>query len=285
MAIPWWVWNPICCLCFILIWNSYQTTSNKKLVYCLRGLGIITLLALAYTYRGGSNGQIQYFSPQWWGILGIIGWSYFVSALVVVFSRGNRYVLIIGWFFFCLLGMLNMVDLIPRDGFLSFIPNIIGRGSHVALTMGGVLTGVTFQYYRKRQDDRKMNIVFFVAVLALATLAVITRTYWGISKLAATPAWLFICSAITLFAFIVIHWVADVKGKASWFKIVKPAGTDTLLCYLVPYLLYGFFSLVDFRFPQEVLTGTIGLIKSVSLAFLCVFITDALNKVGVKLKL
>src|SRR5690606_21489008 len=124
-----------------------------------------------------------------------------------------------------------------------------------------------------------------IAIGILFALTLVTRPYWGISKLDATPAWLFICSAITLLSFLIIYWIADVKQKANWFNLVKPAGTDTLLCYLTPYLLYAFFRLVEFRFPPEVLTGAVGLTKSMLLAFLCVFITYGLNRVGIKLKL
>ncbi|MFA6947237.1 MAG: DUF5009 domain-containing protein, partial [Pedobacter sp.] len=42
MGIPGWLWGPLCCLCFILIWNTYSNKVNKLLVNILKITGIIT---------------------------------------------------------------------------------------------------------------------------------------------------------------------------------------------------------------------------------------------------
>src|SRR6185295_7308567 len=110
------------------------------------------------------------------------------------------------------------------------------------LTMGGVLTTTIFRYFRKRNENLKMTLVFLAFAALLIILSVITRPYWRLAKLGATPAWLFLCSAFTLLLFTVIYWIADVKGKSGWFNIIRPAGTDTLLCYLIPYFLYAIFT-------------------------------------------
>ena len=130
-----------------------------------------------------------------------------------------------------------------------------------------------------------MTIVFVAFAALLIILSVITRPYWKLAKLGATPAWLFLCSAFTLLAFIAVYWIADVKGKAGWFRIIRPAGTDTLLCYLIPYFVYAILSATNFNWPDPVITGGIGLVKSLLLALFCVFITGRLNKAGVRLKL
>jgi hypothetical protein len=114
---------------------------------------------------------------------------------------------------------------------------------------------------------------------------VITHPYWGLAKLGATPAWLFLCSAITILAFLIIYWVADVGGKSGWFDRIKPAGTSTILCYLIPYFIYSIRSAFSIHLPQEFLTGGIGLLKSFLFAMMCVFITGALIRLGVRMKL
>jgi hypothetical protein len=85
--------------------------------------------------------------------------------------------------------------------------------------------------------------------------------------------------------FVVVYWIADVRGKAKWFNIIKPAGTDTLLCYLIPYFVYSLLRAVHFHWPDPIITGGVGLLKSFLLAILCVNIAGWLNKVGIKLKL
>ena len=128
-------------------------------------------------------------------------------------------------------------------------------------------------------------MVFLAFAGVLIALSMITRPYWKLAKLGATPAWLFLCSAFTLLAFLVVYWIADVKGKASWFRIIRPAGTDTLLCYLVPYFVYAILRAINFHWPDAIVTGGVGLLKSLLLALFCVFVAGRLNKAGVRLKL
>ena len=277
------VWNPICCFCFILIWNSYPKTMNANLMYALKGIAIAVLLVFAFIYRGGEAGNIQRFAPQWWGILGLIGWAYLASGLITVFAKKNFFIVVGAWIFFAVLSMLYHAKLVP--GFLSFIPNAILGGTLAGLTMGGVLTSMIFQYYRERKDDKTLTIVFITFSVGLIVLSVVTRPYWGLAKLGATPAWLFLCSAFTLLAFLVIYWIADVSGRANWFSFVKPAGTDTLLCYLIPYFAYATTRVLGVHLPEEILIGGIGLFKSLLFALLCVVITGGLNRTGVRLKL
>jgi hypothetical protein len=277
------VWNTVCCLSFILIWNSYPKTMNANLIYLLKGIAIVVLVIFAFIYRGGKEGDIERFAPHWWGILGLIGWAYLASGLITIFARRNLYVIAGAWVFFAILSMLSHADLIPQ--IFSFIPNAILGGTLTGLTMGGVLTSMIFQFYRSRQDDKTLTIVYITFAVVWIVLSVITRPYWGLAKLGATPAWLFLCSAFTIIALLIIYWVADVKGKASWFAFIKPAGTDTLLCYLVPYFVYSTTRVLGIHLPEEILVGGIGLIKSLLFALLCVVITGGLNRLGVRLKL
>jgi heparan-alpha-glucosaminide N-acetyltransferase len=54
------LWNPLCCLSFILIWNNYADSSRKYLVLIARAAGILTLLILSVIYRGGEDGKINF---------------------------------------------------------------------------------------------------------------------------------------------------------------------------------------------------------------------------------
>lgn len=278
-------WNPLCCLAFILIWNAYRPAANKNLVRVLRVTGIAILLILAFIYRGGKDDNIYRFGTHWWGILGLIGWSYLVCALITLFSKGRFLPLLISWIFFCVLSMVAKA--FPEQmQIVSFIPGAIRGGTFPGLTMGGVLTIWIFRHYYKQHDNKSMFIIYALAVIGFVILSVLTRPYWKLAKLGATPAWLFLCSAFTLGAFMVIYWISDVKGKGSWFKIFKPAGTDTLLCYLMPYfLVFILYRVLQIKFPEFILTGGVGLLKTFLFAMLCVWLTKLLNQAGVKLKL
>ena len=284
-GIPSSLYYTLCCISFILIWNLYPKQANRYLVIAAKAVGIITLLILAFIYRGGEDGQLNRFAPQWWGILGLIGWSYLVAGLITIFSRNNLYTIAAAWIFFAVLSMVNKAGYIPTDSFIGYIPDAILGGTLTGLVLGGVLTATLFNYFRKQGEHMKMTLVFIAFAVVLIIMSVITRPYWKLAKLGATPAWLFLCSAFTLLAFTAIYWIADMRRKAGWFNIIKPAGTDTLLCYLIPYFLYALISFTGFRWPEAVISGGAGLLKSFLLALICVIITGGLNRAGVKLKL
>jgi predicted acyltransferase len=283
MGIPKYLWYPLCCLSFILIWTVYPKTAKRGLVFTARAIGIITLITLAIIYRGG-DGNIR-FAPQWWGILGLIGWAYLASGLITVFSKNNFYIILAGWVFFAVLSMVSHAGLLPHNSFVSAIPDAIRGGTLAGLTMGGVLTSLIFQYYQKKKNNIGLTAILLSFSLVLIALPVITRPYWKLAKLGATPAWLFLCSAFTILTFLVIYWLADVWRKSNWFSVIKPAGTDTLLCYLIPYFMYAIVNVTGAHLPDFLLTGGVGLFKSFLFAILCVLVTGLLNKTGVKLKL
>ncbi|NQV75623.1 MAG: DUF5009 domain-containing protein [Bacteroidetes bacterium] len=277
-------WYPMVCLCFILIWNNYSVNLNRKLTSLLKYTAIFILIALACIYRGGEAGEIR-FEPQWWGILGLIGWAYLLSALITIYSNNNTYALFAGWVFFCALSMFSKADRLPAWEIMNYIPGTIKGGTLAGLTMGGVLASHIFRKYVKKGAPVKLTMFFLSASLILILLSVLTRPYWGLAKLGATPAWLFLSSALTLIAFTIIYWIADVWKKADSFKLIKPAGTDTLLCYLLPYFIYAVYKWTGFEFPEILSNGFLGILKSFSLAILCVFITRGLNVSGLRLKI
>ena len=282
-GMPRYVWGPACALSFILIWNAYPKKMAPVLVYSLRAVAIAALLVLAFIYRGGSDDALTTFGPKWWGILGLIGWAYLVSGLVAIIAKERLLIIAAAWMFFSILSMLYHAGLVPDV--LSFIPSAILGGTLVGLTMGGVLTATIFRYYRARQENKTLTLVLLGFAAVLIGLTFLTRPHWGLAKLGATPAWLFLCSAFTILAFIVIYWVADVFKKDKWFDIVKPAGIATLLCYLIPYFAYFTTRALGINLPDFVLDGGVGLLKSFFFALLCVFITGGLIRAGVRMKL
>jgi len=252
-------------------------------VYGQRALAIVTLLVLAYVYRGGPDDALRTFGPRWWGILGLIGWAYLASGVINVLARNRISIILPAWIFFSTLSILHHAGWVPD--FLSFIPGAIRGGTLTGLTLGGVLTALIFQHYRKKNDNKNLTLVLAGFAALLFVLSLITRPAWGISKLGETPAWLFICSAITIAAFLVIYWVADVYKKDHWFNFIKPAGVATLLCYLMPYFAYFIKQLTGVPWPDVMLTGALGLMKSFVFALLCVWATGLLIRAGVRMRL
>lgn len=284
MGIPKWLWYPLCCLCFIILWNAYPKTAKQNIVVPAKVAAIGTLVILAIMYRGGTDGQAR-FEPHWWGILGLIGWAYLASGLMTVFSRNNLVVILMAWLFFAGLSIVAKAGWLPKQGLFTAVPDAIRGGTLTALTLGGVLTSLIFRFYRKQKDNIGLSVVLVLFSLMLFVLSIVTRPYWKLAKLGATPAWLFLCSGFTVLAFLAIYWLADYRKKSKWFTIINPAGANTLLCYLIPYFAYAITSASGLHLPAVLLTGGVGLLKSLLFALLCVAITGWLTKAGVKLKL
>ena len=84
------VWQILMTLAFFLIWNIYRgPVFGKFSQWILKGLGWAILIFLAIIYRGGGEGDYQWMQFHWWGILGLIGWAYLVSALIYLWL-GNK---------------------------------------------------------------------------------------------------------------------------------------------------------------------------------------------------
>ena len=276
-------WYSLSCLAFILIWNSYPRTMNISLKGILKVIGIAILLALVYLFHGGENGEAR-FETHWWGILGLIGWAYLVSALIFTFAERPIMVLTVAWILFISLCMASQAGMIHNQ-FLRTVLSPLGEGAMPAFTIGGVLTSLIFRHFATQGNHKKFILILFILAAVLFVWGIYLRTFWGISKIRATPAWVLICSAITIGAFIFLHWLVDLQKKEKWFWIIKPAGTNTLLCYLLPYFAYALVGTIGIGLPAMFLSGVPGLVKSVGFSLLIVMIAGVLGKLGLRVRL
>ncbi|MGN6415888.1 MAG: DUF5009 domain-containing protein [Pseudobacter sp.] len=278
------IWNVLSCLSFIALWNAWPKDTNPWVKRILKTAGIGVLLVLAFICRSGSGDHMQRFATHWWGILGLIGWAYMAGAILVMLAEKKIVVLWIFWAIFTGICIASHAGLLENEIIQTLI-GPLGSGGHVALVVGGAITTtIFFHYYQLNQHAKMMSFLLAIAAAMLA-LGFALRPYWGISKIRVTPSWVLICSGITIVTFVVVNWIADQKGKAGWFDFIKPAGTNTLLCYLIPYFVYAIAVATGWSLPDVLLTGAVGLLKSLAFALLIVSIGGLLGRLGVKLKL
>ncbi|QEC41009.1 heparan-alpha-glucosaminide N-acetyltransferase domain-containing protein [Pseudobacter ginsenosidimutans] len=278
------VWNVLSCLSFIALWNAWPKTTNPWVKRILKTLAVGVLLLLAFICRSGEGENIQRFGVHWWGILGLIGWAYMVGAIVVMLAGNKTPVIAIAWALFLGICIASHAGLLKNE-IVGAVIGPLGVGGHVALVLGGtIITNIFFHYHKLQQHAKMMGILLLIAA-ALLALGFVLRPYWGISKIRVTPSWILICSGITVATFVLVNWIADQQGKASWFDFIKPAGTNTLLCYLIPYFVYAIAMATGWSLPDLILTGAVGLIKSLAFALLIIGLGGLLGKLGVKLKL
>lgn len=263
------LWDVLMCGSFILIWNAWP---KAWIAWTARAVGAAVLIWLAVIYRG-EDGT---FAPQWWGILGIIGWAYLLTGVVTVLANGRLWALAVAWIALAGLSMANAAHLVPWQ--FDVLPAPLRDGTHAGLIMGGVVAATLFGTFVRNGDKRRLTITFVVLAAGLLLAAQFTRPLWGISKISATPAWLFICSATTLLLFLLLYWIGDVAKQARWFDIIKPAGSDTLLTYLVPYFAYAAIFAQPLRLPEFMTVGGVGLLKTFVFALICVQIAGLLSR-------
>lgn len=277
--LPYSVYTIFLTISFFLIWLDYPEGISKLKKNAFIALGIVLIVILTLLYKGGSAENPEALKPHWWGILGIIGWAYLVSAFLYLFSKGNIFVLMLAFVAFA------AINITTHTGIFNHRLWIIGDASSITLMLGGVL--ITSMYKKLIENKKYLDLWILITFYGLLSFAfgMFIRPYaGGISKIYATPAWIFVCMGITIIVFELLIYLVDVKQKKKWFKIIKPAGTSTLTCYLIPYLLYSIFSLVHFRFPHFLSSGIGGIIRSFFIAFLVIGIVYFLEKKKLRLK-
>lgn len=249
-------------------------------------------MVLAIIFRDDDGGV---FSSRWWGILGLIGWIYFLCAFIYLFVRDRLRYLFAAWLLLVLtclfmtptregISVLNL----PGVNFFSQILSIlhIGNGALSVFTISGVLLSVVGVRYANKikRGLYKWLLGGSVVSLLLYLAGVMSHQYWITSKLGDTPSWVFYCCAIAVGSYFLLYWL-EINSLTGWSKFIAPAGTATLTCYLIPYVLYSVFSLINIDLPAWTKAGLMGIFNSVLFSFITIAFTYFLGKIHIKLKI
>jgi len=262
---------------FFLIWNVYPKSEDwkKHLFIGLQLTGVLLLILLVYLFNGGKDGT-EPMTPQWWGILGLIGWTYLISAPIYLFARKSPVLLLFFWFLFTLLNIAEHAQWLHTP--------IPGGGAFQGFAFAGIAASLLTDRANTAEKRRKLPLFYIGIGILLLLTGFASRNFFIISKIQATPTWVFLCNAIAFGFFAVIYFVVDLKGKGNWFNLIKPAGTSTLTCYLIPYVYYSL-AIYAFTLPLFLKTGVVGLLKSFVYALIIIGITALLGKLKIKLKI
>jgi len=262
---------------FFLIWNVYPKTEDRKknLYLSLQIAGILILIVLYIIFRGGKDGS-GHMTPSWWGILGLIGWTYLITATIYLWLGKSSLILLLTWIGFT---FLNVAD--QAHWFHTPIP---GGGAFEGFAFAGIAATLLIDRAKTPETRQKLPFTFLISSVLFLITGFCFHNYFIISKIHATPTWVFFCNGIALGAFAFIYFLIELKGKAEWFSWIKPAGTSTLTCYLIPYVYYSL-ATYAFTLPLFLKTGIIGMAKSFIYAMIIIGITALLGKLKIKLKI
>ncbi len=272
----------------ILVWNNYPAGNNKNKMFfrTLKISGIIFLIFLSVIYRGGSEESPVWLQTKWWGILGLIGWAYLVSSLIYILFKNHLEAIagFIALFVFLFIGEKSG-SLIPLN-YLNI--NIIAVssvvGSHSVITLSGVLLSILFFNKTKSFKNKIFSTLAFSLFLFIS--GYLLRPLYGISKIYATPSWSLYSSAVCCIILLFLYWITEIKGMTGWSVFLKPAGTNPLLAYILPSIIYGIISLLGITFLSDFLgEGIIGIVRSVLLSLIVLGLTSFLTSIHIQLRL
>jgi len=231
------LWALLMYISVFLIWIDYPAKSNKYLSNGLKLLGIATLIFLLIKFRSGQPDNSGWLVTEWWGILGLIGWGYLVSAFTYMLCRDSIIKTSAVILFFLALNMLSGWGLL---GFLDPVSPVLGiiiEGNVPLIVLTGLLAGIIIKKI-PAAEYKKIILIFIGLGVFCLILGFFLRNWFIISKIRATPSWGMICTGISFLVFIFLYWIVDVKKKSGWAAVVNPAGKYSLTTYLAPDILY-----------------------------------------------
>jgi heparan-alpha-glucosaminide N-acetyltransferase len=281
------LWALLMYLGVFLFWNDYPDKENKFFtIIGLKFLALTIFVFLIFKFRSGqpeNNGSLV---TSWWGILGLIGWGYLVSAFTYVLCRDSILKTSLFALFFLLLNMLSAWKLL---GFLDPLKPVFGiiiGGNNPLIVLTGLIGGLIIKKIPLK-EFKKVVLVFICLGVLYILAGFILRRWFIISKIKATPSWGMICSGISMLVFILLYWIIDVKNKIKWASFLQPAGENSLTTYLAPDIIYYLIwstgiPILIYKQSQEPLIVIAG---SLAWALLMVGLTALLARLKIRLKI
>jgi predicted acyltransferase len=250
MRAEWWFTLAMLSVC--VLWSHLPADAppiKRRVFLALRiGCGVLLAYLVCIVRTKTAAGGVAWLQPQWWGILGLIGWAYLISSLAYVACRGNA---------IALMGVLGgMIALYTggRHGALDWMGPVldwvnVGEvfGTTAAVVMIGILVGSCFvgpSAFAAHRQRVKFMLWFGVGLIAAGYLI---RPLHGIDKNTATEPYVLITGGICCLLLLAVYAVMDIWGKKLWAKWLVPVGQNALLAYLLPGILSGLLTLIGVK--------------------------------------
>lgn len=291
-------WSLLSYLAFLLIWGVYQF-KHMLINRLLTATGVMLLVVLASIYQGGENGT-QNMTPQWWGILGLIGWAYLISCSIYQICRGQQkhllFSVVICTAFYVLVHSTYFGHFIENNQSIGLLMKIIasldGHVAHSSIVLLGVICTLIFfeedtvishsSSQSKSEQRRFINAAILFMILIFAATAL--RPDFKISKIYATPSWCFYSAAICIAVFGFLFWLIDLRKIQNWMIAIKPAAINPLVCYLLPFVIEAVMHLSGMQSAWRRFEGGFGIFAALVYSLLIMFSVHGLNKINFRIK-
>lgn len=256
----------------------------------LRVLGLIGVIVMYAIFRRTTQGgNVAWIDPSYPEILGLIGFTYLGVAVLYIPTRRWKWAAA-AWFLALLaFNILSTARLVPLPGSLPMYIFPFDNGAMACIVMAGVVVSQIFLGASPGIDPRPAPKQAMTVAISLGIVALIAG--WiciplGISKIRATPTWSLwsIGAAILLFTF--LYWICDVRRQTNWAFLLKPAGTNALLTYLLPDLWYFLMGTLGITYLDTHLNlGWPAVVKTVVFTLVMLSFASLLTKARVRLQL
>jgi heparan-alpha-glucosaminide N-acetyltransferase len=284
----------ILAFCFIMPRGTSAGAAKywRLITLCVRGLGFAGMLYCTLTFTNRHGHPMLTLSPlhlhvSWYGILGMISWSYLATAILFLVFRMHRTALLAG------VAVMTCFFAADKGGFFDnfwpaqFVDFGGTLGSQAAITVSGLLLATILITPDMAALNAKVKFTLLFAA-GFAFAALLLNSLYGISKDDCTPSWCFWSDAITATIWLGFYFVCDVKPVKFIAKPLSLAGQNVLLAYLISEMQESVFDLLHLgdwydSLSEGSLAGAIA--RSVGCAIVILLITAGLNRIGFRLKL
>lgn len=258
----------------------------------LRRVGCIALLYLSTVWVGPSDEKLLTLAPfqirtQWWGILGLIGWDYWVGSMAFILFKGNRTAL-----FGCMVVLLSLFAAEQEGVFDGWaLAKVVGigdtLGAQAAITVGGVLLASLLVDPARGSVMARVRFTLLFISGSCAGALLLQGTY-GINKNAATPSYCLWACAVTAALWLLLYFATDVRRLAAIATPLSLAGQNVLLAYFLSESLPSVLTVLhlsDFYHSLSQPSLAAAITRSVGCSAAILAITIGINMKGFRLKL
>ena len=294
------LWETLMGVCAILtfcqISSPHETPSTQKtwaiITTVFHIIGFIGLVFLAFQFVGKHGTQIITLSPLhiytgWWGILGIIGWAYFIGSLIYLIFQNHRTALLGCMTLLLCIFPASKTKVLSGSWLADYVDIGGALGSQPAIAVAGVLLStILITSDTKMVRERIRFIILFIIATMLGAL--LLNGLYGISKNQATPSWALWACTITASFWLLFYVICDVKPVRLLSKPLTLAGSNVLLAYLLSAIYFSLIinvGLGDWYRSIGQIDLTHAILRASSVSVILLVCTVILNRIGFRLKL
>jgi predicted acyltransferase len=271
--------------------NIYPKSERyPKYPVVLRSLGLAGVIVLFAIFRRSTHeGHAAWIDPSYPEILGLIGFTYLAVSLLYIPTRQWKWAASAWFALLTLFCICSTAKMIPLPGRLPLYVWPFGNGSMACIVMAGVVTSQIFLGTKPGKGNRPAPKRAMIIATGFGILMLVVG--WitvplGISKIRATPTWSLSSIGASVLMFTLLYWVCDVKRWISWAFLLRAAGSNALLTYLLPDIWYFLLASLGITYLDTHLSlGWPAVIKTVVFTLFMLALASVLTRAKLRLQL